>query len=95
MPDYKLISPRPVAQISQSLDLNKQYMFNVFGVDYHLYLIPYTQLISPGMCKYPQNNMLVLYVKLKQTSHRAPSHTCLKDRYLCLEFYMLLKMLYY
>ncbi|XP_052091149.1 A disintegrin and metalloproteinase with thrombospondin motifs 12-like [Mytilus californianus] len=23
-------------------------MFNVFGVDYHLYLIPYTQLISPA-----------------------------------------------
>ncbi|XP_071156036.1 A disintegrin and metalloproteinase with thrombospondin motifs 16-like isoform X1 [Mytilus edulis] len=48
IPDYKLISPRPVTQISQSLDLSKQYMFNVFGVDYHLYLIPYTQLISPA-----------------------------------------------
>ena len=50
VPSYHFVSPESVqnTQHRNTTDLSKEYLLNAFGVEHHLYLLPYIDLVSSG-----------------------------------------------
>ena len=50
VPSYHFVSPESVQNIQHrsTTDLSKEYLLNAFGVEHHLYLLPYIDLVSSG-----------------------------------------------